>query len=217
MKLLLVCMMSTAVSIAISHPAVTVPEILTLSNETAEELFDAAFSENWSAARPLIHRLDSLHAPFREFAVQSGLSSQLRDFYSMYIEQINVAAKSRDLHRIAAAANELTGIGADFLSGFSSAVPAGAARMDYLGRAVLLENADGDSVALLRRMHDIENAWSGVKPHLTGKKANRMAILMEKRISHLRGDVLRNNHTQISSDAIGFLEDVDLVEQISAQ
>ncbi len=217
MKLFLVCMMSTVVSIAISHPAVTVPEILTLSNETAEELFEAAFSMNWSAARPLIRRLDSLHAPFREFAKQSGLSSQLRDFYSMYIEQINVAAKSKDLHRIAVAANQLTGIGADFLTRFSAVVPAGVARMDYLGREILLENADNDSVALLRRMEDIESVWSDVKPHLTGKKANRMAILIEKRISHLQGDVQRNNQTQISSDAMGFLDDVDLVEQISAQ
>jgi hypothetical protein len=201
------------VSAAVSQPAITVPGNLAVSNETAEELFDAAFSRNWTAADPLIRRLDSLHTPFREMAIRSGLSAQLLDFYSMYVEDINAAAKSRDLRRIAAAANQLTGIGADFLSRFSVMVPAGVARMDYLGREVLLENADRDSVALLRRMQDIERAWSGVKPLLTGKKANRVAILMEKRVSHLGGDVLRNNHTQISSDAIGFLDDVDLVEQ----
>jgi hypothetical protein len=110
-------------------------------------------------------------------------------------------------------ANQLTGIGTDFLANFSVTVPVGVERMDYLGREVLMENTNKDSIALSRRMNDIERVWATV-PLLAERHADHIVTLMGDRIVRLRSIVKRRLYAEIPPAATHFLDDVDLIEQV---
>lgn len=162
------------------------PKAIYNTGEAAEDLVDYAGAANWSKIKLKIDAIDNLYTSYRAEAIKNKLSPQLLDFYSQYVEQLNKDLKLKQADQIAFAANQITGIGTDFENHFSHKIPPEVSRLDYLGRELLLEGKDNNSIAVDRRLGDIDETWSVLKPVIISHKGNKQAAEFERLVSKIK-------------------------------
>ncbi len=162
------------------------PTAIYNTGEAAEDLVDFAQAGNWKEIKIKINTIDDLYKAYRSEVLSNKLSSQLLDFYSMYIEQLNSSLKSKNSKDIAFAANQITGIGVDFSSHFKQKIPAEIGRLDYLGRELLLEAHDNNLTAIDRRLGDVDYTWQSIKPDILAHHGVKQAAVFEKLVSEIK-------------------------------
>ena len=162
------------------------PKAIYSTGEAAEDLVDYAQSANWGKIKLKIDEINSLYSSYRSEVIHNKLSLQLLDFYSHYVEQLNKDISLKQTDRIAFAANQITGIGVDFENHFNHKISPEVSRLDYLGRELLLEAKDNNSVAVNRRLGDIDETWAGLKPVIISKHGNKQAAEFERLVSKIK-------------------------------
>lgn len=162
------------------------PKAIYNTGEAAEDLVDYAQAANWKEVKLKIDVIDHAYNSYRSEAIHYKLSPQLLDFYSMYVEQLHTALKAKNTNQIAFAANQITGIGVDYASHFQHKIPTDVSRLDYLGRELLLEAKDNNSIAVNRRLSDIDETWSVLKPVIIAKHGNKQASEFESLVSKIK-------------------------------
>ncbi len=162
------------------------PKAIYSTGEAAEDLVDYASASNWSKIKLKIDAIDNLYSSYRAEAIKNKLSPQLIDFYSHYVEMLNKNLKSKQADQIAFAANQITGIGTDFENRFSHKIPPEVSRLDYLGRELFLEGKNNNSVAVNRRLGDIDETWSILKPVIISHNGNKQAAEFERLVSKIK-------------------------------
>ncbi len=162
------------------------PKAIYSTGEAAEDLVDYAQSANWGKIKLKIDEINNLYSSYRSEVIHNKLSLQLLDFYSHYVEQLNKDISLKQTDRIAFAANQITGIGVDFENHFNHKISPEVSRLDYLGRELLLEAKDNNSVAVNRRLGDIDETWAGLKPVIISKHGNKQAAEFERLVSKIK-------------------------------
>ncbi len=184
------------------------------TGEAAEDLVDYAGAANWSKIKLKIDAIDNLYNSYRAEAIKNKLSPQLLDFYSQYVEQLNKDLKLKQADQIAFAANQITGIGTDFENHFSHKIPPAVSRLDYLGRELLLEGKANNSIAVNRRLEDIDETWSGLKPVILSHKGNKQAAVFENLVSKIKSLKNRITSAEFKEYVNKYSDQIDNLEKL---
>lgn len=190
------------------------PKVMYNTGEAAEDLVDFAQSGNWKEIKIKINTIDNLYKAYRSEVLSNKLSFQLLDFYSMYVEQLNSALKAKNSDQIAFAANQITGIGADFSSHFKQRVPAEIGRLDYLGREILLEASNNNLTAINRRLGDIDYTWQNIKPEILTHWGNNQAAVFEKLVSEIKLLKDKPNSSEYKKIVNKYSDQIDNLEKL---
>lgn len=141
------------------------PPSLKNTGEYAEDIYDAAHAGNWKLASARSTQL-------------AGSSSKLRSDLPSDPEigeiQSRVSALEKDIakkDRLAAMtdANEITRLAAEVSAGFRSTLPVQVVKLDYLGRKLQIESAQGNFSSLKQTTSEIRSNWNEVKAALEQK------------------------------------------------
>ena len=190
------------------------PKSIYNTGEAAEDLVDYAGAANWSKIKLKIDAIDNLYNSYRAEAIKNKLSPQLLDFYSQCVEQLNKDLKLKQADQIAFAANQITGIGTDFENHFSHKIPPAVSRLDYLGRELLLEGKANNSIAVNRRLEDIDETWSVLKPIIFSHKGNKQAAVFESLVSKIKSLKNRINSAEYKEYVNKYSDQIDNLEKL---
>ena len=190
------------------------PKAIYNTGEAAEDLVDYVQASNWNKVKLKINEINNLYNSYRSEVIQNKLSPQLLDFYSMYVEQLNSALNAKNSDQIAFAANQITGIGVDFASHFKQKIPTEVSRLDYLGRELLLEAKDNNSIAVNRRLGDIDETWSVLKPDIVSHNGNKQAKVFESLVSKIKSLKSQLNSAEYRKTVNKYSDQIDNLEKL---
>lgn len=190
------------------------PKAIYSTGEAAEDLVDYAQSANWGKIKLKIDEINNLYNSYRSEVIHNKLSLQLLDFYSHYVEQLNKDISLKQTDRIAFAANQITGIGVDFENHFNHKISPEVSRLDYLGRELLLEAKDNNSVAVNRRLGDIDETWAGLKPVIISKHGNKQAAEFERLVSKIKSLKGKLNSVEFRQTVNKYSDQIDRLEKL---
>ena len=190
------------------------PKAIYSTGEAAEDLVDYAQSANWGKIKLKIDEINNLYSSYRNKVIHNKLSLQLLDFYSHYVEQLNKNLSLKQADRIAFAANQITGIGVDLENHFNHKISPEVSRLDYLGRELLLEAKDNNSVAVNRRLGDIDETWAGLKPVIISKHGNKQAAEFERLVSKIKSLKGKLNSVEFKQTVNKYSDQIDKLEKL---
>jgi hypothetical protein len=198
--------------------ATALPAPLAATAEDAESLVELFLARDWHHALPLVdeiqHTQPDLIKLMREHRMPEATVDALRAS-SARMQQL--AATEQQPLTAAAAANQITGITAELQSHYPGPVPASVARMDYLGReVVLLTRRQDQGAALAERKSELQQRWRQLAPRVAersggGVDGKELAAAMDRAVAGLQRD--QSAHT-LETDANRVLELVDALETL---
>ena len=190
------------------------PKAIYSTGEAAEDLVDYAQSANWGKIKLKIDEINNLYSLYRSEVIHNKLSPQLLDFYSFYVEQLNKDLTAKQGDRIAFDANQITGIGVDFENHFSHKIPPEVSRLDYLGREILLEAKANNSIAVNRRLSDIDEIWTVLKPVVISKHGVKQAAEFESLVSKIKSLKGKLNSVEFRQTVNKYSDQIDRLEKL---
>ncbi|MHB1687066.1 MAG: hypothetical protein ACYCVH_06815 [Ignavibacteriaceae bacterium] len=190
------------------------PKAIYNTGEAAEDLVDYAQSANWSKVKLKIDEINKLYNSYRSEVIHNKLSLQLLDFYSYYVERLNNGLSLKHGDQIAFAANQITGIGVDFENHFNHKIPPEVSRLDYLGRELLLEGRDNNSIAVNRRLGDIDETWAGLKSVIISKHGFKQAMEFELLVSKIKSLKNKLNSDEFKQTVNKYSDQIDKLEKL---
>ncbi len=190
------------------------PKAIYSTGEAAEDLVDYAQSANWGKIKLKIDEINNLYSSYRSDVIHNKLSPQLLDFYSFYVEQLNKDLTAKQGDRIAFDANQITGIGVDFENHFSHKIPPEVSRLDYLGREILLEAKANNSIAVNRRLSDIDEIWTVLKPVVIFKHGVKQAAEFERLVSKIKSLKGKLNSVEFKQTVNKYSDQIDKLEKL---
>jgi|SRR5581483_9429851 len=187
-----------------SNPSAEAPQSLKSTGEYAEDIYDAAHASNWKLAFAKSTRLSD---------TSSKLGGDLQSAPELNEIQSRVSTLKKDIEtkqRLAAMtdANEITRLAADLSAGFRSTLPVQVVKLDYLGRKLQIESAQGNLSSLKQTTSEIRSNWNEVKTALEQKHASTTANRFEAIVSNLE------KATSVSSFAKLAKEELDEVDKL---
>ena len=194
--------------------AQTLPKAIYKTNENAEDLFDYARAGNIQKVKLKVDELNNLYGRYRKEAEENKLTPELLDFYSLYMENINEEFKTKDLDKIAFSANQITGIGSAFDNYFKTKVPPAIARLDYLGRELLLESQTRNRPAINRRLGDIDYTWKSLKSLVLTHNGKKQSEEFENIVAEIKSRKNMSGSNGFNKSVKKYLDQIDRLEQL---
>ena len=190
------------------------PKAIYSTGEAAEDLVDYAQAANWGKIKLKIGEINNFYNSYRSEVIHNKLSLQLLDFYSHYVEVLNKNLSLKQADRIAFSANQITGIGVDFENHFSHKIPPAVSRLDYLGREILLEAKANNSIAVNRRLGDIDEIWTVLKPVVVAKHGVKQAAEFERLVSKIKSLKGKLNSVEFRQTVNKYSDQIDKLEKL---
>jgi hypothetical protein len=189
----------------------SIPKELQLVAEKAEDVIDIYLKKDWPKAQLIVNEIDRNEIKVEELMLKNHLPLSMVDEYNYFIFQLTILSKARKQPLQAAlVANQITDLCNDLQGFYDHTVPPEIARIDYLGREiVLLSRISRDFNLLNKRIVEIGNVWHRLKPDVEKRKGAKIVLQMDQMIADLKKGP---SHSRMSMDGNRILDLVDEME-----
>lgn len=203
---------------ALASATGVLPAPLAATAEDAEDLVGRFMDHDWRRALPLVQEIRSVQPDLIKLMRQQRMpESSIDKLRAASTRMQQLTTTEREPLAAAEAANQIAGITAALESYYPTAVPARVARLDFLGRAVmLLARHQDQGAALTERTREIQETWQQLAPGVVkrsggGVVGTRVATAMDEVIADLQRD---HSARALGADAKRVLDLVDELETL---
>jgi hypothetical protein len=129
---------------------------------SAEELFDAAYATDWSAADEAVRSMSQAQGDLPTNLPQADLVAQLET----YLHAVRAHVRSHERAATMDDANRITRLVTDVSDRYQEQVPNDVKLLGFYGRALEVGLAQHNTVALTKAAADVESTWNALRPTL---------------------------------------------------
>jgi mannose/fructose/N-acetylgalactosamine-specific phosphotransferase system component IIB len=180
--------------------------------EKAEDLIDFLLNRQWTKAESAVNSIVPNEKKVEDEILKDRLPLSTADEFSYLIFRLREMVKERKQPvQAALVANQITNLLIDLERAYPQTIPIDIGRIDYLGREiVLLSQTLHGSDLLNKRVIQLEDVWSRLKPTIEKKKGGKIILQMDQAIASLKRESsplkIKNNCNRI----------LDLVDNMEA-
>lgn len=192
-------------------PQRPLPKELHSVSEKAEDLIDFYLKKDWAGAQAAVDSISQNEADVINAIEKNKMGASVADVFSYLVFRSKKLsyAKERPIEA-ALAANQITSQLIDLQRFYAHTTPLEIARMDYLGREIVLLAKVPDDFGLLdRRIVQLEQTWNQVKPVVMKRNGDKVAAEVDRVISAIKQKPSRR---QLVKEADRILDLVDALE-----
>lgn len=187
------------------------PKDLHSVSEKAEDLIGLYLKNDWAGAQAAVDSISQDEASVIKAVKENKMGDSAADVFSYLV------FRSRELSHAkgnpieaALVANQMTSQLIDLQGFYAHTTPLEIARMDYLGREIVLLAEVPDDFGLLdRRVAQLEQTWNHVKPVVIKQNGDKAAAEVDQVISAIKQ---KPSHQQLVKEANRILDLVDTLE-----
>lgn len=198
-------------------PPPAVPADLEAVEAAAEHSFDQALAGELANAHDSSLTLGTAWDSFRPRAVQDGapasalatIDEAIAALPAAVIPLARPAAAARAINRVSGPMSQLYAV-------YHPVVPVAVLDLDYLGREVLLDAADGDFAQAITHLDTIEATWSALSARVVASGGAAAADDLARSLEQARAATSQRDGALLTSAAQGELDAVDAVETVFA-
>lgn len=193
--------------------AATRDDIVFTVGEATENLIDDYLAGNWVEADAQLDSILGKQSDVLDAMSDAGVPPATLDLFSYLVYRLGDLTWNRDDPLQAAlAANQLTAQLIELDRGVVTDSKLATARMDYLGREVLLlSQVDDDRGLLSRRIDELTSTWSSVAPTIVEAGEAELVDRMDDRLDRLRGHSPKATLAQVASDILDLVDELEAV------
>jgi hypothetical protein len=197
-------------------PQKKVPEWVFFVTEKAEDVIDLYLKKDWTAAYGLVDKIAQHQGEVENEMRRNQLPDSIIDLFSYLIYRLQDLSKERkNSIQAGLAANQITALLIDLQRFYAPTVPLEIARMDYLGREIVLLAQVQNNYGLLgRRISELAGLWNKFEPAIQAMKVpkgNEVALQVSQVITALRSG---GTNSQIIKNGKNILDLVDKLEAL---
>lgn len=193
--------------------APTRDDIVFTVGEATENLIDDYLAGNWVEADAQLDSILGKQSDVLDAMSDAGAPPATLDLFSYLLYRLGDLTWNRDDPLQAAlTANQLTAQLIELDRGVVTDSKLATARMDYLGREVLLlSQVDDDRGLLSRRIDELTSTWSSVAPTIVEAGEAELVDRMDGRLDRLRGHSPKATLAQVASDILDLVDELEAV------
>lgn len=182
-----------------------VPASVDNTGEYAENIYDAAFAQNWKTTAA---KLSALKTAVHELPPSNGAAEQLQ--IRADVQQLEISVTAKDRLATMKHSNQITRLAAELSSQYRRPTPVGVTLLDYQGRQLQIALEANDTEALKRTANDIRQEWDRLRPKVqqrSPQEAEKFGALVTK-IESARGQAEYAQLAKLELDEVDKLENV---------
>ncbi len=203
----------TLFSSAFAQPSTPLPENVHFVAEKAEDVIDYYLNGNWPGAQIIVDSMSSREKGVAAILRNNKLPvSSVDDFHYFMFRLKTLTQQSKDPIQSALVANQITNLLIDLQKHYAHSVPLQIARMDYLGREiVLLARINNNYSLLTERISEMDRTWKSLREIIFKKGGEKVASQMDQIIETMHKGV---SMPQIIKQGNTILDLVDELEAL---
>jgi hypothetical protein len=211
--LLIVVLCSVAFA---QSPLEKVPEGVFFVTEKAEDLIDLYLKEDWTGAQRLVDKIAQHQEEVEQAMRRNQLPDSTIDLFGYFIYRLQTLSKEKQQPILAAlSANQITALLIDLQRFYIQTTPLDIARVDYMGREiVLLAQVQINFGLLARRISELAGIWDKFKftiQTLKAPKGEEVTSQVSQVIAALKSG---ETNSQIIKNGKHLLDLVDKLEAL---
>jgi hypothetical protein len=192
------------------------PEAVVLAAEKAEDVIDLFLKKDWTAAAALVNQISQQQGDIVLEMRHNQLPVSSEDLLGYLVFELhNLSTARKAPVQAALAANQVTALLIDLESHYHQAAPVEIARMDYLGREVVLWSQVPNNYGLIKhRLAELAAAWEKLRPGIQALRAPQGAAVASQ-VSQVVAALQKGGAAaQMVKDANRLLDLVDRLEAL---
>ncbi len=194
-----------------AQQALTRDDIVFLVGEATEALIDDYLAGNWVDADAQADSIVVKQSDVLDAMSDAGAPPATLDLFSYLVYRLGDLTWNRaEPVQAALVANQITAQLIDLDRRMVTAPQLATARMDYLGREVLLlSQVDDDRGLLSRRIDELTSTWSAVAPAIVEAGGAELVDRMDDRLVRLREHLTKATLTQVASEILDLVDELE--------
>lgn len=197
-------------------PQKKVPEGVFFVTEKAEDVIVLYLKKDWTGAHGIVEKIAQHQEEVEKEMHRNQLPDSTLDLFSYFLYQLQDLSKERkNPIQAALAANQITALLIELQRFYAQTAPLEIARMDYLGREIVLLAQVQNNYGLLgRRISELAGIWDKFNPAIQAMKVPKgkeVASQMDQVITTLRKG---GTNSQIIKNGKHILDLVDKLEAL---
>ena len=203
----IICVLPSALY-AVKHT----PEPINITAEKAEDIIDYFHAGDWQRAGLLADTLAAQQSEIDSLIEQNQMPQSSADTYDYLLFRLrSLTDEQSDSIQAALVANQITDIMIDLESHYPQTTPLAIARLDYLGREiVLLAECRNNYGFLSKRIDQLKMTWVRLRPNILTRNGQDAAARLDKTLESLNA----NDPTDIIIQTGNTV--LDLVDELEA-
>jgi len=192
-----------------------IPEPINITAEKAEDIIDYFHAGDWQKASLLVDTLKMQRNEIDSLMEQNQMPQSSTDTYDYLLFRLaSLTAEHRDSLQAAMLANQLTDIMIDLESHYPQSTPLAIARLDYLGREIVLlsEIANGQNLLPLR-INQLNRTWVYIRPNILTRNGQDVASRMDKTLESLNPDEQAGTIIQQGNAVLDMVDELEALYQ----
>lgn len=212
-----VCLMVPAllasVGMARAQRGGPVAEAVLFVEDKAEDAIDNLLAGDWVDADARVDSISAREHDVLTAMTVAGASAATRDLFTYFVFLLQDAVRRRvDQVGAALVANQITAQMIELRRSATSPAAWSVARMDYLGRElVLLSRVADDRGLLARRIDELTAAWNGVRGVIVEKGAGQLVGRVDDRVQRLQNQPAKGTVERIGSEILDLVDELEAV------
>ncbi len=219
MKMLILCSILIMASISAAFaqgPQEKLPAGVFFVSEKAEDIIDLLVKKDWSGAQRLVTEISRHQEEIEQEMRRQKLPESTSDLFGYLVYRLeDVSGQKQQPILAALTANQITALLIDLQRFYFQKTPLEIARLDYLGREIVLLAQVPNTYGLLgRRIAELAETWDKFKPASQAQKAPKgeeVAAQVDQVIAALKRETTKD---QIIKSGKTILDLVDKLEAL---
>lgn len=180
--------------------------------EKAEDVIDYYLKGDWTGAQTIVDSMGTKEKSVIAILQENQVSTSLIDNFCYFMLRLKtLTQQKREPIQASLVANQVTNLLIDLQEHYAHQVPLQVARMDYLGReVVLLAQVKQDFGLLSRRIAELNRVWTSLRPTILKKKGLTVASQLDKIVGEMQKNASRPQLVKQGNTIL------DLVDELEA-
>jgi hypothetical protein len=196
-----------------AQQALTPDDVVFMVGEATEALIDDYLAGDWVDADAQVDSIVSKQSGVLDAMKAAGAPPGTRDLFSYLVFRLRDYTWNRaEPVQAALVANQITAQLIDLDRSKATAPQLATARMDYLGREVLLlSQVDDDRGLLARRIDELASTWNGVAPVIVESGEGELVNRMDNRLQRLREQPAKTTIGEVANEILDLVDELEAV------
>jgi hypothetical protein len=192
-----------------------VPDRLNSIEGATEDIIDIVPESRWADITKDVRKIDNAWSGYKEQAVRDGAAASLVARFSDSLAGLRVAADAEKGPETSQAANDVSAATVELFGLYKTARPTDIARLDVLGRQIILDVERGDLGAAGAQVKNVASIWQGgLREDVLAHQGRAVADQTDAVLTAIDRAVVSADRDALVNQTKAFLEVVDAMERL---
>ena len=192
-----------------------VPDRLNSIEGATEDIIDIVPESRWDDITKDVRKIDNAWSSYKEQAVRDGAAASLVARFSDSLAGLRVAADAEKGPETSQAANDVSAATVELFGLYKTARPTDIARLDVLGRQIILDVERGDLGAAGAQVKNVASIWrGGLREDVLAHQGRAVADQTDAVLTAIDRAVVSADRDALLNQTKAFLEVVDAMERL---